>query len=220
MEIEQKYEADKMILIVPKGQRLLAAPALTEADVSSAFAVAALAAVAGSCHIVNFPLHSLQPDHCFVDVLKQMGVPLTLRDSGLFVQQAERLLPIEIGLGGAPDLTPVLAVLCALADGKSRLFGAPQLRGKESDRIATTCALLRALSRSHTARQDGVDIVGTPFHDADRGKRFLFDATGDHRLVMAAAVARWAGFPVEVAGLSAVDKSFPEFLSIAQLKES
>jgi 5-enolpyruvylshikimate-3-phosphate synthase len=57
--------------------------------------------------------------------------------------------------------------------------------------------------------------------EADRLRPARFDASGDHRLVMAAAVARWAGFPVEIAGLSAVEKSFPEFLSIAQLgKES
>ena len=36
---------------------------------------------------------------------------------------------------------------------------------------------------------------------------------------MAAALARWAGFPVEIAGLSAVHKSFPEFLTIAGLAD-
>lgn len=220
MKVERKYESDKMILIVPPHQRLAKGQPLTEADVSSAFAVAALAAVAGSCHVVNFPLHSLQPDRCFVDILKQMGVPISLSASGLSVERAERLLPIEVDLGGAPDLTPVLAVLCALADGKSTLFGAPQLRGKESDRIATTCALLRVLGRAHTPREDGIEIVGSPPKDADRNRLIPFDATGDHRLVMAAAVARWAGFFVEISGLSAVEKSFPEFLSIAHLVEA
>jgi 5-enolpyruvylshikimate-3-phosphate synthase len=44
-----------------------------------------------------------------------------------------------------------------------------------------------------------------------------FDATGDHRLVMAGAVAQWAGFPINMSGVDAVHKSFPEFLTIAKL---
>lgn len=219
MQIERQYEADKMILIVPPRQRLVPAVLPCEADVSSAFAVAALAAVAGTCHIVNFPLHSLQPDHCFVDILQKMGVSLDLSTKGLVVQRAERLRAIEVDVGGAPDLTPVLSVLCALAEGTSRLFGAPHLRGKESDRIATTSALLQVLGREHTPREDGIEIVGRPLADSDRSTLRQFDAGSDHRLVMAAALARWAGFPVEIAGLSAVHKSFPEFLTIAGLAD-
>lgn len=219
MQIAQHKEADKMSLIVPPRQQIQALPATGEADVSSAFAVAALAAVAGSAQIRNFPQHSLQPDHCFVDLLRQMGVPITLSTEGLLVRRAERLQPLTVDLGGAPDLVPVLAVLCALADGKSRLFGAPQLRGKESDRIATTAALLTLLGRQNLPLADGLEIVGRPLGDSDRAQPLTFDATGDHRLVMAAAVARWAGFPIAVRGLSSVHKSFPEFLCLADLSE-
>ena len=97
------------------------------------------------------------------------------------------------------------------------LFGAPQLRGKESDRIATTSALLTVLGRRHTPRSDGIEIFGAPLSEQERARPVRFDATGDHRLVMAAAVARWAGFPIAIQGLSAVNKSFPEFLEIARL---
>ena len=63
----------------------------------------------------------------------------------------------------------MLSVLCALAEGTSRLFGAPHLRGKESDRIATTSALC-ALGREHTPREDGIEIVGRPLADFDRAR--------------------------------------------------
>ena len=149
-----------------------------------------------------------------------MGTPIELSAQGLSVRQAPHLLPVEVDVGGAPDLTPVLAVLAALASGRSLLFGAPQLRGKESDRIATTSALLTVLGRRHTPRNDGIEIFGSPLSETDRALPMRFDATGDHRLVMAAAVARSAGFPIEIQGLSAVHKSFPEFLSIAQLSAS
>lgn len=221
MMMEVSKEQDALRLVIPSGQQVRPIALSSEADVSSAFAVAALAAVAGSAHIVNFPQQSLQPDVLFVKLLEQMGVPIARTAGGLSVEKAERLVPIDVDLGGAPDLTPVLAVLCALCPGRSRIFGAPQLRGKESDRIATTGALLSVLGRHATATEDGLEIVGRPVEEADRLRPARFDASGDHRLVMAAAVARWAGFPVEIAGLSAVEKSFPEFLSIAQLgKES
>jgi 3-phosphoshikimate 1-carboxyvinyltransferase len=221
MVIETSRADDSLQLVIPSGQQLRPLGLSSEADVSSAFAVAALAAVAGSAYIPNFPQQSLQPDVLFVKLLQQMGVPIALTAGGLSVERAERLMAIEVDLGGAPDLTPVLAVLCGLCPGRSRIFGAPQLRGKESDRIATTSALLSVLGRHAVATNDGLEIVGRPVDEADRQRAVKFDASGDHRLVMAAAVARWAGFPVEIAGLSAVEKSFPEFLSIAQLgKES
>ena len=217
MAVEQHKESDHMTLIIPAHQRIHAGMAAAEADVSSAFAVAAIAAVSGTAHILNFPVQSLQPDHCFVGTLKRMGTPIELSMQGLSVRQAPHLLPVEVDVGGAPDLTPVLAVLAALASGRSLLFGAPQLRGKESDRIATTSALLTVLGRRHTPRHDGIEIFGSPLSEQERARPVRFDATGDHRLVMAAAVARWAGFPIEIQGLSAVNKSFPEFLEIAQL---
>jgi 3-phosphoshikimate 1-carboxyvinyltransferase len=220
MDVRRKEEPTRLILQIASGQRLRAGDLTSEAeaDVSSAFAVAALAAVAGHAFIRNFPKSSAQPDHRFVPILRQMGVPIELGADGLRVERAERLLPVEVNLGGAPDLAPVLAVLCAFADGRSLLYGAPQLRGKESDRVATTAALLSQLGRRNVPRDDGLEIFGAPISARSAGPAQSFDATGDHRLVMAGAVARWAGVPLLLRGLDSVEKSFPEFLDIAGLK--
>lgn len=217
MQIDRTYESDQMTLIVPVRQVPIPRPSISEADVSSAFAVAALAAVSGRCFIDNFPTKTLQPDHRFVEILSQMGVPLELNGRGLSVQKAARLCSIEVDLGGAPDLAPVLAVLCAISDGTSRIYGAPHLRGKESDRIASTCGLLHILGRACTPTEDGMVILGQPLSSRDMERSCSFDATGDHRLVMAGAVAQWAGFPINMSGVDAVHKSFPEFLTIAKL---
>lgn len=204
-------------LHIAAGQVLQPQPLLAEADVSSALAVAALAAVAGQAHITNFPRHSLQPDAGFVALLAKMGIPLRLADDGLHVGAVAplELRPLCEDVGGCPDVVPVLAVLCGLAAGESTLYGAPHLRGKESDRIAETAALLRLLGREVSERDDGLRIAGQPISAADRERRVAFDAGRDHRLVMAAAVARWAGFAIEIHGQQAVDKSFPEFRQIA-----
>lgn len=212
IEIERE-DAATNLLHIPPNQQPQPGTCPSEADVSSAFSVAGVAAVAGTAHIENFPAHSLQPDRAFVEILQQMNVPLELTH-GLTVHKSPALRPIEANLGGAPDLFPVLAVLCALADGRSLLFGAPQLRGKESDRVATTCKLLTAIGRRAVPRDDGAEIFGQPPHAGDQQTEKTFDAGSDHRLVMAAAVAVRAGIPLKIHGLSAVKKSFPEFLSI------
>lgn len=216
MNIQKTQDASRMWLEIPPFQAIKPRAFRLEADVSSAFAVAALAAVSGQAWIQNFPATSQQPDHCFVGILQKMGVPIELTPHGLRVERAERLAAIEVDLGGAPDLFPVLAVLCALADGCSLLCGAPQLRAKESDRVATTSALLSALGRKNQPRDDGMMIFGAPLHAADLSQPVSFDATGDHRLGMAAVVARAAGFPISIFGFSSVKKSFPELFAILQ----
>lgn len=206
-------------LTIPPQQAVRAGPAESEADVSSAFAVAALAAVAGTARIENFPAQSQQPDAAFVDFLRTMGVPLVLDARGLSVARPDAALrPLQADVASCPDLVPVLSVLCALADGVSVLHGAPHLRGKESDRIATSAALVRRLGRDVEERGDGLQILGRPMTDRDREPALRFDAGRDHRLVMAAAVAKHAGFSLRIDSLHAVDKSFPEFLDIAGLR--
>jgi len=63
---------------------------------------------------------------------------------------------------------------------------AAELRVKESDRIATTCAMLRAFGVTCEERPDGFTVVGRPDAPLDAGE---VHAHGDHRIAMAAAVA-------------------------------
>ncbi len=56
---------------VPKGQKLSAESIAIESDMSSAFALAAMAAVSGRATFADFPLSSLQPDALFVSILKR-----------------------------------------------------------------------------------------------------------------------------------------------------
>lgn len=109
------------------------------------------------------------------------------------------------------DEIPVLCVLAARCEGVTVICDAEDLRAKESDRIATTAAMLRAFGVSVEERPDGMRIEGR----ADRPLRggCSIDSHGDHRIAMAAAVgALAADAPVEVTGTAAVETSFPGFL--------
>lgn len=106
-----------------------------------------------------------------------------------------------------PDLVPVLAVLAAGQRKRTIFTGAARLRLKESDRLATTCALLQALGGQAQPGDDTLTVTGS---GALAGGRV--DGAGDHRIVMAAAVAALlCRGPVTITGCEAVDKSYPGF---------
>ena len=105
------------------------------------------------------------------------------------------------------DELPVIALLCAFAEGESVISGAEELRVKESDRIRTTADMINALGGDCTPTQDGFVI---------RGKRSLAGGCvrpcGDHRIAMSGAVGLAAserGGTVE--GADCVNISFPNF---------
>lgn len=81
------------------------------------------------------------------------------------------------------DELPLIALLCAFADGESRITGAKELRVKESDRIKTTAELIRNLGGDCEELEDGFII---------RGRKQLvggdIDSYLDHRIAMTGAV--------------------------------
>lgn len=191
---------------------------LFEPDMSSAFAVAALAAAGGQCRILDFPNESLQPDSAFINVLRAMGATVVQENNFLEIRGPKTLLPVDVNLKDSPDMFPVLALLCAFAKGKSRLMGAPQLVYKESNRLEKTFELLQKVGREFEPLLDGAVILGHPFNpQTDNRFSIPYDPENDHRLVMAACVARQFGFNIRIDNINVVDKSFPEFKEIARL---
>jgi 3-phosphoshikimate 1-carboxyvinyltransferase len=110
------------------------------------------------------------------------------------------------------DELPILAVVAARAAGVTEIRDAGELRVKESDRIATTCDMLRALGVEVEERAEGLLIHGQP------ERRFTsarVHARGDHRIAMSAAVAGLAAEgPVRVDGVECVATSFPDFAEV------
>ena len=99
------------------------------------------------------------------------------------------LASVCLDVAQTPDLYPVLAATAA-AMGKSVTFtGTERLRLKESDRIASTAALIESVKK------------GKPVN-----------TFGDHRIAMSAAVmACYSKIPVTVEGAECVAKSYPGF---------
>ncbi len=209
MEIQVEDEK----LIVPQDQKLKSKWIQVEPDMSSAFAVAAFAAFKGELILENFPKESLQPDFVFIDLLQKMGVSLDdCEDNKLKIKSASQLKPIDFNFSNQPDLFPVLAILLSRAEGTSTLTGLKLLNFKESKRLDNIQELLSALGIENARTHDKLMVRGKKNHVYPN---FIsFDPDHDHRMAMAAALAKYQGAPIEIQSPNVVEKSFPEFWEI------
>jgi 3-phosphoshikimate 1-carboxyvinyltransferase len=105
------------------------------------------------------------------------------------------------------DELPILAVAGALAQGRTEIRDAKELRVKETDRIAAVASNLRAMGAEVEETDDGMIIEGgRPL----RGARL--PSFGDHRIAMAFAVAgMFAQGETVIEDAKCVDTSYPGF---------
>jgi 3-phosphoshikimate 1-carboxyvinyltransferase len=154
----------------------------------------------------------------FLDVLGRMGaqvmeVPAGDRDLDQVCDLHVRAAPLHGAEIAAAEITgldevPVLAVAAALAEGTTVLRDVGELRVKESDRFEGVLRLVRAFGGTAEADGDDLVVAGVPAL-----RPTPFEAGGDHRMAMAAAVAALAAGPGEsvIEGWSATATSYPAF---------
>ncbi|HET7842581.1 MAG TPA: 3-phosphoshikimate 1-carboxyvinyltransferase, partial [Xanthomonadales bacterium] len=121
---------------------------------------------------------------------------------------------IEVPEAIVPDMIdefPVLFAAAAVAEGRTIVRGAAELRVKESDRIAAMASALRALGARIDETPDGAVIDGGSLKGGD------VDSHGDHRIAMASAVAaQRAKGDVRIRDCANVATSFPGFVELAR----
>ena len=154
-----------------------------------------------------------------LDVLERMGGRVSLFNrrqvSGEPVADVEvehsELVATEIDGPEVPllvDELPLFCLLASMAHGTSVVRGAADLRAKETDRIETTTALLRAIGAHVRATRDGFRIRGVPA----RPRGGDVDAAGDHRIAILGAVAGLVSREgVRIRDAECVSISFPGF---------
>ena len=197
---------------IPKGQNLQKWNYTPEQDKSCLFALACFAVFKGQSVFLEWEEKSLQPDHIFPKVLKEMGVKAELKSKQLSISKCEDLKPLNINLQDSPDLFPMLCVLCAKAQGPSELKGLSHLVFKESNRLNKMKELLELCGIQITIQEGKCSIQGKKIWP--KTPPFLFDTAKDHRIVMAGELIASLNVPITVQGKKSVNKSFPEFYTL------
>ena len=175
---------------------------------SAAAGILAAAAVSSGSDVTVTGLDtaSLQPDKAVIDILLDMGAGISVSGDSVHLA-GSRLHSTDTDVDDIPDLFPVLAAVSAGAEGRSAFRNASRLRYKESDRLGSMYELMSTLGVSCTLSTDRFEITGNA--GAHGGEA---DSHGDHRIVMAAAVAAYAlNAEVTVHGAENVSKSYPGF---------
>lgn len=146
---------------------------------------------------------------------KALGNPVTVHGLDNASFQGDRvvaqLLPqllngtTNICAKDIPDLVPILAVAAAAKYG-AIFSDIRRLRLKESDRVASTIAMIEALGGKATADENTLTVYGTGLIGG------TVDAVNDHRIAMAAAIAATVcAQPVTILDAQCVQKSYPRF---------
>lgn len=188
------------------------------ADISSAafFIVAALLAEGSELVLEEVNVNPTRTG--LLTILERMGAEIEREDereaSGEPIATL-RVRPVPLRateVGGAEiplaiDELPLVALTACFAEGTTTIRDAEELRRKESDRVETVTAALRALGGKVEPTEDGMVIEGT---GGLRGG--TIDSHGDHRIAMLGAVAGLASEEgVEVRGMDAAAVSYPGF---------
>lgn len=185
-----KIEETQDTYIIKKGQIQKITPHV-EGDLSHAAYFIVANEMGSRIRLENLPAHSLQGDIKIYDHIHSLkrGVPVDLTHT--------------------PDLLMPLAVLATQTG--ATFTGIRRLRTKETDRITTTAAMLRALGINTTATEDTLIVAPGTIRPG------TIDTFGDHRIAFAAFAAACASEgPIVLKNPEAANKSWPGFYAAVE----
>nr|WP_178093371.1 bifunctional prephenate dehydrogenase/3-phosphoshikimate 1-carboxyvinyltransferase [Pseudomonas sp. WS 5011] len=206
---------------VTSGHKLTATHIEVPADISSAAFFLVAGSIAEDSELVLEHVGINPTRTGVIDILKLMGSDITLENqrevggetvADIRVRSAklkgidipEDLVPLAI------DEFPVLFVAASVAEGRTVLRGAEELRVKESDRIQVMADGLIALGVKAEPTPDGIIIEGGSIGGGEVW------AHGDHRIAMSFSVASLrATAPIRIHDCANVATSFPNFLALS-----
>lgn len=186
------------------------------ADPSSGFFFAVAAAIVPGSKVVLKDI-TLNPTRVEAyKVLRNMGAKIEFIEKeniyepiGDIVIESAPLYGVEVNqnISWLIDELPALSIAMAVANGKSIVRNAKELRVKESDRIKSVVENLKKCGIKIKEFEDGYEIEGGELKEA------VIDSYGDHRIAMSFLIAGLlSGMAVE--DTDCIATSFPNFTQI------
>ncbi|AUS96904.1 3-phosphoshikimate 1-carboxyvinyltransferase [Clostridium thermosuccinogenes] len=196
---------------IPGGQKYKPFKEVIPGDFSSATFFMVLAAISGGEFILeNLDISDPQGDRQVLDILKSMGAEVRIDGKNITISGRE-LIGREIDMNSIPDALPAMAVAGCFAEGETRLINVPQARLKETDRIRVMYEELSKLGADVEELPDGLIIRQSKL------KGCPLNGHGDHRIVMALAVA---GLNIDgdtvIDTAESISVTFPEFVDLVK----
>jgi len=177
-----------------------------EPDLSNAAPFLAAAMVTGgSITILDWPKQTTQAGGQLPKILEAMGAKIELNETGLTLFGPSKIKPLNINLSEIGELTPSIAALLALAEGKSEITGIAHLKGHETDRIAALAYDLSQIGVTIEAKSDGLVITPGTLHG---GK---WKSYADHRMATAGAILGLKIPGIEIDDISCTSKTMKNF---------
>lgn len=179
-----------------------------ESDWSNAGFFLAIGALFRGIRVLNLDLESSQGDKRIIEILKEYGARLVVKDSYIEVLPGQRK-PLNLNIADTPDMLPILAILAVFAEGESSFTGIDRLRIKESDRIESVISMVECLGACACLEGKCLMISG---RDRKKLPVYRVNSFNDHRIVMASSIAvSLLDGQLIIEGAEAVNKSYPTF---------
>jgi 3-phosphoshikimate 1-carboxyvinyltransferase len=223
VQVEKVGEHGRRIVLKGRPELQPAALQVPSDPSSAAFPLAAALIVPGSDMVLENVMMNPLRTGLFL-TLREMGASIeTLsshHDGGEEVAdlrvKASALRGIDVLASRAPSMIdeyPILAVIAAFAQGRTRMRGLSELRVKESDRLAATADMLRV--NGVAVEIEGDDLIVDGNGKVPGGG--VVATHMDHRLAMSALVMGLSSEkPVSVDDAAFIATSFPRFVELMQ----
>ena len=210
-------EDDGWIKIDPLTKPLKPLDITVPTDPSSAFFFAVAAAIVPKSKVTLKNL-TLNPTRIEAyKILEKMGAKITYIEKeniyepiGDIIVEHDQLngVVVQDNIAWLIDELPALSIAMSVANGKSVVKNAKELRVKESDRINTVVQNLKLCGVGYIEYEDGYLIEGNATL-----QKATIDSCGDHRIAMSFAIAGLlCGMDIE--NTACIDTSFPNFIQI------
>ncbi|MBU1667422.1 3-phosphoshikimate 1-carboxyvinyltransferase [bacterium] len=212
-----KMGEDGWIKIEPLKEPLNPLNITVPADPSSGFFFAVAAAITANSKTIikNVTLNPTRIEA--YKVLQKMGANISfvekeniyepIGDIEISYNGKLQAVMVDSNIAWLIDELPALSIAMSLAQGRSVVKNAKELRVKESDRIATVLEGLNNCGIETVEHEEGYEIIGGELHKA------TVNSYGDHRIAMSFAIAG-LNCDMQIEDIECIDTSFPNFFDI------